>query len=346
MRKSLSPAPGSLRSTSGPVTGAALAAAVLVLAMGPLLARARAGREAGGRLARIDTAAVACAADAPWFPERAGAPLASWATVGGCGAGSATGIGGVKWIGRIVRGGLFQVQCQANYLRLSDGSSYTVNNQITTDIGEKWNAGVVVPYLYKSIEDPLMLREFHAGFDISNAGLGDINLLLTRRFGAINDTNVTASVGLPTGTHDAMIDNVNYLPQDRQLGAGKVSAGLLVDHVIDNIWGPVVIGGAVNYPGGQNDLENYRAPSASLYGYAGYLMGPLVPALGLSATAFRDHDRDRGQDSDRALAMAALNGSLEWSNPWVAVLAGFSLPYSRNGLEPWTLGLGLAFAPF
>jgi hypothetical protein len=169
---------------------------------------------------------------------------------------------------------------------------------------------------------------------------------VTRRLGAINDTTVTASLGLPTGTHDARIDNVNYLPQDRQLGLGKFSGALLVDHVIDNIWGPIVIGGAVNYPGSENDLENYRAPNASLYAYAGYLLGPLVPAAGLAVTGFKDHDRDRGQDSERPLLLGAINGSLEWSNPWVAVLAGFSLPFSREGREPWTVGLGLAVAPF
>jgi hypothetical protein len=344
MRKFLSPA-SSWRSTPRAWTGMAFAALGLALALVPAVARWRACGDACGRIDRVGGGATCASTEALALLPRE-RTLASWATVGGCGAGSATGIGGVKWIGRSVRGGLFQVQCQANYLRLSDGYSYTVNNQITADLGEKWNAGVVVPYLYKYVSDPLMLREFHAGFDVSNAGLGDVNLLLTRRLGAINATTVTASLGLPTGTHDAMINNVNYLPQDRQLGAGKVSGGLLIDHVIDNIWGPVVLGGALSYPGAQNDLENYRAPSASVYAYAGYLLGPVVPAAGISATAFKDHDRDRGQDSDRALQIAAINGSLEWSNPWVAVLAGVSLPFSRNGREPWTLGMGLVFAPF
>ena len=44
--------------------------------------------------------------------------------------------------------------------------------------------------------------------------------------------------------------------------------------------------------------------------------------------------------------MAAANGSLEWANDWVALLAGVQLPVSAKGLEPWTAGLGVAFAPF
>ena len=50
---------------------------------------------------------------------RWGRALASWQTVGGCGAGASTGnAAGVKWIGRSVTGGLFGVQCQVTYTRL------------------------------------------------------------------------------------------------------------------------------------------------------------------------------------------------------------------------------------
>src|SRR4051812_27611791 len=47
--------------------------------------------------------------------------LASWETVGGCGASAATGAGvGVKWIGRGASGGLFGVQTMSSYSRLTD----------------------------------------------------------------------------------------------------------------------------------------------------------------------------------------------------------------------------------
>ena len=57
-----------------------------------------------------------------------------------------------------------------------DGYVYSVNNQMTTDLGERWNVGVVIPYLYKYLDDPFGLR-----FDLSNQGLGDVNLLLSTR---------------------------------------------------------------------------------------------------------------------------------------------------------------------
>ena len=275
------------------------------------------------------------------------ATTASWQSVGGCGAGSSTGIGGIKWVGRNVSGGLFNVQTQGNYTRLDDGYAFALQNQVTAPLGERWNLGVMVPYLYKYVRDPAGLAYLDLGFDVSNGGLGDVNLMLGRKFGPIGATTVTASLGLPTGTHDARYDASNVLKQDRQLGAGKVSGGLLVDHVMDNIWGPVVLGGSLVYPGAENELNNFRAPSASTYAYAGYLLGPLVPALGISATYYRGQDLDRGMPSDsRPPWLVSANASIEWSTDWVAFLVGASLPYHASGLQPYTVGAGLALSPF
>ena len=274
------------------------------------------------------------------------ARTASWQSVGGCGAGSSTGIGGIKWVGRNVSGGLFNVQTQGNYTRLDDGYAFALQNQITAPVGERWNLGVMVPYLYKFVRDPGGLALFDMGYDVSNSGLGDVNLMLGRKFGAIGATTVTGSLGLPTGTHQAKAKD-DLLRQDRQLGAGRYSGGLLVDHVMDNIWGPVVLGGSLVYPGGTNDLDNYRAPSASTYAYAGYLLGPLVPALGVSATYYRGQDRDRGMPSEtRPPWLVSANASLEWSTDWVAFLVGASVPYHTTGLQPFTVGAGLALSPF
>jgi hypothetical protein len=292
------------------------------------------------RVLALGFVALAVVGGAASRRTRLGPLLASWESFGGCGAGSSTGIGGIKWIGRSVRGGLVQVQCQGNYTRFPNGYSYTLNNQLSVDLGEKWNAGVLVPYLYKYSYNPFSLN-----FDVSNQGLGDVNVLLTRRLGPINATTLTVSVGIPTGTWKADYQG-NVLQQDRQLGTGQPSAALLLEHTLDHLWGPTVIGGTVNYPGRQNAIENYRAPSATAYGYVGYLLGPLVPAAGLSVTAFAGRDRDRNEPSERSLVMAAGNASLEWSTDWVAFLAGVSVPVSSNGLEPWTAGLGVSFAPF
>jgi hypothetical protein len=330
------PSPGRTETLSGALTAVALILAVVPTAERWLVsARSEPAIGAAGRCSVVDVAV-------PALPS--GPSLASWQTVGGCGAGSATGIGGIKWIGRSVRGGLVQVQCQGNYTRYTNGYSYTLNNQVTADLGEKWNVGVLVPYLYKYLYNPFGLTGASA-FDLSNQGPGDVNVLLTRRLGPVNATTLTVSLGMPTGTHAAQY-NLNYLPQDRQLGTGGVSGAMLLEHTVDELWGPVVLGATLSYPGRENDLQNFRAPSATAYGYAGYLLGPLVPALGLSVTGFQGHDRDRGFASERALVMGAISGSLEWSSDWVALLVGVSLPFSSNGREPWTAGLGVAVAPF
>jgi hypothetical protein len=274
--------------------------------------------------------------------------LASWETIGGCGAGSSVGTGGIKWIGRNTSGGLFGVQVQGNYTagydsqrHLDAGYGFTVLNQISKDLGEKWRVGIIIPYVYKYVTNPVGL-----GFDVSNRGLGDINALVTRRLGAINDTMVTLSIGFPTGTYDAGLSGGSPFTQDKQLGAGRFSGTALADHIFDNIWGPSVIGGVLNYPGGENAIQNYRSPSATVYAFAGYFLGPFVPAAGLSATRYRDHDRDRTMPSGRPLTLAAMNASIEWSNAYAALLVGFSQPFAQNGREPWTAGLGLSVAPF
>ena len=275
--------------------------------------------------------------------------LASWQTVGGCGAGSSAGAGAaVKWIGRSTTGGLFQAQIMGSYLYLANGTNFTsgynlsITNQITRDLGEKWNVGVVVPYLYKYYRDYYQLP-----VDVSNAGLGDINLLLTRKLGPINATSLTASVGIPTGSHDVRYKN-DYLTQEKQLGLGRVTGSLTLDHTIDQTWGLIVLGGSGSYRGGENALGSYRAPAAGLWGYGGYFIGPFVPALGLSLNHFFGHDRDRTLEQDAALNTLAGNLSLEWSSDYVALLVGASVPYSVPDfeLEPWIVALGVTFSPF
>jgi hypothetical protein len=110
----------------------------------------------------------------------------------------------------------------------------------------------------------------------------------------------------------------------------------------------VVIGGSAVYPGAENELQNYRAPSVSAYSYVGYLLGPLVPALGISGTYYRGKDRDRGLDSEtRPPWLVSANASLEWSTDWLALMMGLSIPYhTGSGVQPYTIGAGLALSPF
>jgi hypothetical protein len=282
--------------------------------------------------------------------------LSSWETIGGCGAGSSTGAGGgIKWIGRSATGGLFQLQSLATYTHLKDGYNLSLSTQINRDLSEKWNLGFAVPVLYKYYRDYYGLP-----VDISNGGLGDVSAFLTRRFGEINNTSLTLLVGFPTGTHTAQY-KLDYLTQEKQLGAGKFSGSLTLDHTIDETWGLIVLGGAFAYRGGQNELGNYRAPAGSLYGYSGYFAGPWVPSLGLSVTRFFGVDRDRGLDQLVQLMAVTGTFSIEWSTDWLAILAGVSLPFGWEthgtvqggtnsnmpaGLQPWTAGVGFTISPF
>jgi hypothetical protein len=306
-------------------------------------------------------AAVASPGPLPARLDRLGPLLASWQTVGGCGASAATGAGvGVKWIGRNVTGGLFGVQTVGSYSPPAPSDARAIDHQfflttlVTRDLGDAWQLGVNVPVVYKYMRDPYGLN-----IDLSNGGLGDVFVQMTHKLGTIHDTLVTAALGLPTGKHD-QIYKMQYLRQHQQLGFGKVAGSLTVDHNIDETWGLVVVGASGAWRGGKNDLANYRAPSGSAYTFAGYFLGPLVPSLGLSVTGFTAHDRDRDSEENTGLFVVAPTASLEWSTDWVAVLLGASLPYQYDGVRqtaegaprsPWNFGawsvtLGLSFSPF
>jgi hypothetical protein len=287
--------------------------------------------------------------------------LASWQTVGGCGASAATGAGvGVKWIGRNVHGGLFNVQTLGSYTPPIPSDVKKVDHQfflstlITRDLDDAWNLGVNIPLVYKYMRDPYSLN-----VDLSNGGLGDVFVQLTRKFGTIHDTIVTAAVGLPTGKYDQQY-KMSYLRQHQQLGFGRVAGSLLIDHNIDEIWGMINTGITGSWRGGENKLGNYRAASASTYAFAGYFLGPLVPSLGVAVTGFAGHDRDRTEPENSGLVVFAPTASLEWSTDWVALLVGGSLPYQYDGVRhtaegaprnPWGFGawsvtLGMSFSPF
>jgi hypothetical protein len=282
--------------------------------------------------------------------------LSSWETIGGCGAGSSTGAGGaVRWIGRSAHGGLFDQQVMASYLGLDDGYNLGLSAQFTRDVSEKWNVGLSVPLLYKYYRDYYGLP-----VDVSNSGFGDVSALVTRRFGEINDTALTLSLGIPTGVHDGRYRN-DYLTQEKQLGAGRLSGSLALEHTLDQDWGVAVFGASGSYRGGENELGNYRAPVAGAYGYCGYFLGPWVPSIGLTAQRFLGVDRDRGLEQQVQLMSVTTTLALEWSTDWIAVLAGASLPYGWEGsaapdgavendllsagFQPWTVSLGVSVSP-
>jgi hypothetical protein len=129
---------------------------------------------------------------------------------------------------------------------------------------------------------------------------------------------------------------------------------------MDQVWGVVVVGGLASWRGGKNEFDSYRAPTASVYSYAGYFWGPLVPAIGMTLSGFKGHDEDQNSQQNTPLVALSANLSLEWSTPWVAILLAGSIPYKWDGVHaddsgnprspwgfmPWTLALGISTAPF
>jgi hypothetical protein len=292
--------------------------------------------------------------------------LASWQTIGGCGAGAgAASSAGLKWVGRNVTGGLFNVQEQVSYSNIGSPQypehNFFVNTFINADVTEKWNLGVIVPLVYKYLDDPLHLAPDVPAVNYSNGGLGDVSLLLTRRLGRINATSLTGIVGFPTGVWDATYTpGGTYLNQNAQLGYGKVTGGLVLDQTLDQVWGIVVLGGVAAWRGGENQLNSYRAPTASLYGYTGYFLGRFVPSLGLVLSGYKGHDFDRNSEQTTPLASVAAQAGIEWSSDWIALMIAGTLPYKYDGIRvdesgqprtpwgfmPWTVSFGISTAPF
>jgi hypothetical protein len=122
----------------------------------------------------------------------------------------------------------------------------------------------------------------------------------------------------------------------------------MLDHAFDEVWGLIVLGGLASYRGGTNEFGSYRAPMGSVYGHAGYYMGPFVPALGLTFNAFAGHDRDRTLEQHSPLYTLAGSATIEWSNDYVALLLGGSFPLRvpEFTTEPWIVAVGVAVSPF
>lgn len=340
-----------------------VACALFAAASSPFVASQRAARVNEARLSRLRDAERRAPGEASAREgtlslrvARLEGLLSSWETIGGCGAGTTVGAGGgIKWIGRRVTGGLFQLQSLATYTHLRDGYNLSLSTLVSRDLGEKWNAGLSVPLLYKYYRDMYGLP-----VDISNSGVGDVAVFLTRRFGEINDTSLTLLIAAPTGVNDARFRTI-LLTQEKQLGLGKLNGSVTLDHTMDKTWGLIVVGGMFGYRGGQNEFGSYRAPLASVYGYTGYFAGPWVPSLGLSLSHFFGIDRDRGLDQLGQLWAVTGTMAVEWSNDWLAVLGGVSLPIGWDtrgavdgpvntnqgaGFQPWTVGVGVTVSPF
>lgn len=328
--------------------GAALALATLAAV--PALDHARARR-------RAVRAVDAAAATAPMFtrvPDGVAVPasavesaLASWGSVGGCGAAgsSASGPGGgIQWVGRQVTGGLVDVQALTTQT-FSHGNLFTaVATRLGMSAGPRFGFALNVPVLYKVGEVTVLGATKTARI----SGFGDLAAELSYKLGSIGAHRVMLIGMAPTGSHDAVRQGI-VLPQHLQLGSGVPGVTAHYQHTRDHDWGLVLLGTTATYAGWANDLGDRRSPSATAYGYAGYIAGRFVPSAGLTLFGKPMRDRERGADRPAHLdprVMVVPSIGLEWSTDWIAILPAATMGLSLNGVESVSVGLGISSSLF
>jgi hypothetical protein len=344
---------------------------LMAVSLYPLLDKEMARKEARHRVDQVRTRQVSFGGrwvvSDEWLLAMREHGLASWGNIGGCGASAAaTSSGGVKGVGRGVTGGLMDLQCILSQSVFPDGAQQsTFSTRLGTGIGYKWLVAATLPFRYnlESVSVWDEQKEAHL------PGFGDIGLEVTRKLGIANAHTATLSLTFPVGAHDAVRKGV-VLPQRMQLGAGVVSASGVYEYTRDFDWGPMILGGNVFYSGWENsidefpDMGDFRGSGASGYVYAGYMLGPFVPSLGLNLTAKITGDRERDLAlSGQPMVMVSPTVALEWSMDWLAVLISLSTQLSLfegsdplfGGagdwapvfeLETWTVGLGVQTSIF
>jgi hypothetical protein len=298
---------------------------------------------------RLDAVSARPAAGLPALPLPAAAPagLASWTTIAGCGAGggSASGPGGgIKWIGRNVTGGTVDAQLLSTQTYAQGNQFTSVSTRLAFGFAQRFALALNVPIVLKSGEVAVL----GLTRDAQIAGFGDVSVEGSYRFGAIGAHQLLLTLTAPTGSADAVRQGV-VLPQHLQLGAGVPGVTMQYEQTRDQVWGLVLFGGTASYNGWENDIGDFRAPSATAYAYAGYLLDRWVPSAGLTVFGKPVHDRERGADrpGDRdPLVMLVPSIGMEWSNAWIAVLPAATLGLSYNGFESVSIGVGVSSSVF
>lgn len=323
------------------------------VALWPVLDRALARRQNERRLQALEAiadrlpAAPASGACLTLPPVRQEVPLASWGSIGGCGAGggAASGPGGaITWVGRNVTGGLLDTQCLLTET-LAKGNSYaTVLARLGASPAPRWGVALYVPVLYK-VGDVTVLGQSKTA---RIAGFGDVSIEASRRFGNSGAHRLALIASTPAGAHDAVRQGI-VLPQHLQLGSGTVGATAQYQYTRDRDWGLMLLQGTVDYGGWQNSIGDRRAPSATASTFVGYLLGPFVPAGGLTLFGKPMHDRERGADKPETrdpLFMLIPSVGLEWSTDVLALYLAGTLGLSTHGVESTTVGLGISSSLF
>jgi hypothetical protein len=275
------------------------------------------------------------------------AALASWQTVGGCGAGggsASTPGGGIKWVGRNVTGGAMHAQVLSTQTAADDNLYTSFASRLAISPRERLELALNVPVLIKSGEVAVLGQSKQALI----AGFGDVSLEGSYRLGAIGAHQVLLVVSLPTGSADAVRQGI-VLPQHLQLGSGVPGATAQYELTRDQVWGLMLFGATASYNGWENDIGDYRAPSATAYAHVGYLLDRWVPSAGLTLFGKPTHDRERGADrpaENDPLFMVVPSVGFEWSNAWIAVLPAATVGLSLGGFESVSIGLGVSSSLF
>jgi hypothetical protein len=333
---------------------AAMLVALVGLALWPLADRLLEAREVKRQLRALETTTSARPAgpravggERPFLPVREETPLASWGSIGGCGAGggsASTPGGAIKWVGRNVTGGLIDVQCMSSETLSHSNWFSAVSARLGMSPFQRWGVAAYVPILYK-VGDVSVLGQTKTA---RIAGFGDVSLEVSRKLGATLAHMLSLIGSTPTGSHDAVRQGI-VLPQRLQLGSGVLGLTAQYQYTRDRDWGLMLVGGTVSYNGWQNGIGDYRAPTATASTHVGYIWGRLVPSAGMTLFGKPAHDRERGASlatSSDPLFMLIPSLGLEWSSDWVALMLAGTVGLSQNGLESTTVGLGISSSLF
>jgi hypothetical protein len=325
----------------------ALAAVTVAgIALAPALSRVVAGREVA-RALRAAGASHVAAIDTRELRFRAEPALASWGTIGGCGAagGSASSPGGgIKWVGRNVTGGLVDAQALTTQTYAQGNRFGAVTTRLGTNPTSRLGLALNVPVLYKTGQVTVLGTTKDTGL----AGFGDLSVEASYKLGGIGAHQVMVVGNAPTGAWDAVREGV-VLPQHLQLGSGVPGVSAQYQYTRDRDWGLVLVGAAASWAGWENDLGDWRSPSATAFAHVGYMLGPWVPSAGLTLFAKPKHDRERGAErpasrDPRLMVVPSLG--IEWSSAWLAVLPAATFGLSPNGVESITFGVGVSSSLF
>jgi hypothetical protein len=320
---------------------AAFAAAALMPAADRSLADRRLDRQLGA-LAPVRGAATALGPVA--LPVTRA--LASWSTVGGCGAGgssaSAPG-GGIKWVGRNVTGGLLDAQVLTTQTYASGNQFTAVAARFGGSPTSRSGIALNVPVLYKVGDVSVLGVTRNARI----SGFGDLSLEFSYKLGRIAAHQVMLVASAPTGSSDAVRQGV-VLPQHLQLGSGVPGLTGQYQYTRDHDWGLVLLGATASYAGWENAIGDFRSPSATGFAHIGYLLGPWVPSAGLTLFGKPLHDRERGarRAFSDPLFMLVPSVGLEWSRDWIAILPAATVGLSPAGFESVSVGIGVSSSLF